>query len=101
MACERKMHEASTVACADRITVAQPVVELDGDEMTRIIWKEIKEKVWWCTIAWRRVRALITRISVQLIFPFVDVKCLYYDLGIENRDATNDGTHGGTVASGL
>jgi isocitrate dehydrogenase, NADP-dependent, eukaryotic type len=52
-----------------KIKVANPVVDLDGDEMTRIIWKLIKDK---------------------LIFPFVDVPVEYYDLGIENRDATDD-----------
>lgn len=52
-----------------KIKVANPVVELDGDEMTRIIWKFIKEK---------------------LILPYLDVDIKYYDLGIENRDATND-----------
>jgi len=52
-----------------KIKVANPVVEIDGDEMTRIIWKLIKEK---------------------LIFPFLDVPLEYYDLSIENRDATND-----------
>src|SRR5690606_13310989 len=52
-----------------KIKVANPVVELDGDEMTRIIWKWIKE---------------------QLILPYVDVPLDYYDLGIEHRDATND-----------
>src|SRR5690606_20623139 len=46
-----------------------PVVELDGDEMTRIIWKFIKEK---------------------LILPYLDIDLLYYDLGIEYRDKTND-----------
>ena len=52
-----------------KIKVANPVVDIDGDEMTRIIWKWIKEK---------------------LIFPFVDVEIDYYDLGMENRDATDD-----------
>ncbi len=52
-----------------KIKVANPVVELDGDEMTRIIWSFIKE---------------------QLILPYVDVDLRYYDLGIENRDATDD-----------
>lgn len=52
-----------------KIKVQNPVVELDGDEMTRIIWKFIKE---------------------QLILPYLDVEIKYYDLGIENRDATND-----------
>jgi isocitrate dehydrogenase len=54
---------------AEKIKVANPVVELDGDEMTRIIWKFIKEK---------------------LILPYIDVDLKYYDLGIEHRDATND-----------
>lgn len=52
-----------------KIKVANPVVELDGDEMTRIIWKYIKDK---------------------LILPYLDVDIKYYDLGIEHRDATND-----------
>jgi isocitrate dehydrogenase len=52
-----------------KIKVVGPVVELDGDEMTRIIWHFIKE---------------------QLILPYLDVELEYYDLGIENRDATND-----------
>jgi isocitrate dehydrogenase len=52
-----------------KIKVKNPVVELDGDEMTRIIWKFIKEK---------------------LILPYLDVDLLYYDLGVEYRDQTND-----------
>ncbi len=52
-----------------KIKVAGPVVELDGDEMTRIIWKFIKD---------------------QLILPYLDVDLRYYDLGIEHRDATDD-----------
>jgi isocitrate dehydrogenase len=53
----------------DRIKVANPIVELDGDEMTRIIWQLIKDK---------------------LIFPYLDLETIYFDLGIENRDATED-----------
>ena len=53
----------------NKIKIENPVVELDGDEMTRIIWKIIKEK---------------------LILPFLDIDLLYYDLGIEERDNTND-----------
>lgn len=53
----------------EKIKVANPVVELDGDEMTRIIWKFIKEK---------------------LILPYLDVDIKYYDLGVEYRDETND-----------
>ena len=52
-----------------KIKVTNPVVELDGDEMTRIIWAFIKE---------------------QLILPYLDLDIKYYDLGIENRDLTND-----------
>ncbi len=52
-----------------KIKVANPVVDLDGDEMTRIIWKLIKDK---------------------LVFPFLDLQIDYYDLGMENRDATDD-----------
>jgi len=53
----------------EKIKVINPVVELDGDEMTRIIWAFIKE---------------------QLILPYLDLDIKYYDLGIENRDLTND-----------
>ncbi len=53
----------------EKIKVVNPIVELDGDEMTRIIWKAIKEK---------------------LIFPYLDLDIKYFDLGIENRDITND-----------
>ena len=53
----------------DKIKVVNPVAELDGDEMTRIIWTYIKEK---------------------LILPYIDVPIKYFDLGIQNRDATND-----------
>jgi isocitrate dehydrogenase len=52
-----------------KITVKNPVVELDGDEMTRIIWSFIKD---------------------QLILPYLDVELKYFDLGIESRDATDD-----------
>jgi len=53
----------------DKIEMRNPIAELDGDEMTRILWALIKEK---------------------LIIPYVDLKTEYYDLGLENRDATND-----------
>ncbi len=54
---------------AKKIKVTNPIAELDGDEMTRIIWKQIKD---------------------NLIFPFLDLNIQYFDLGIENRDKTND-----------
>jgi isocitrate dehydrogenase len=56
-------------ANVEKIKVANPIVELDGDEMTRVIWSMIKEK---------------------LILPYLDVDLKYYDLGIEHRDATDD-----------
>ena len=52
-----------------KIKVVNPVVELDGDEMTRIIWDFIKS---------------------ELILPYLDIELDYYDLGIEHRDATDD-----------
>ena len=52
-----------------KIKVKNPVVEMDGDEMTRIIWQKIREK---------------------LILPYLDSTSKYYDLGIEHRDATDD-----------
>ncbi len=52
-----------------KIKVANPIVEMDGDEMTRIIWQYIKDK---------------------LILPYVDIDLKYYDLSIQNRDATDD-----------
>ena len=52
-----------------KIKVKNPVVELDGDEMTRVIWEFIKNK---------------------LVLPYLDLGIKYYDLGIKNRDKTND-----------
>ena len=52
-----------------KISVKNPVVELDGDEMTRIIWDFIKQK---------------------LILPYLDIDLKYYDLSVQNRDETND-----------
>ena len=52
-----------------KIKVQNPIVEIDGDEMTRIIWQMIKDK---------------------LLLPYLDIELLYYDLGIEHRDATDD-----------
>ena len=53
----------------DKIKMKTPLVEMDGDEMTRILWQQIKN---------------------ELILPYIDLKVEYYDLGLENRDATND-----------
>ncbi len=55
-----------------KIKVKNPVVELDGDEMTRVIWKFIKDK---------------------LILPYIDLGIEYYDLGIKNRDCQYDLLH--------
>ena len=52
-----------------KIKVKNPIVEMDGDEMTRIIWQMIREK---------------------LILPYLDVDLKYFDLGMEHRDATDD-----------
>jgi isocitrate dehydrogenase len=54
---------------SQKIKVKNPVVELDGDEMTRIIWQDIKDK---------------------FIHPYLDIDLKYYDLGLEYRDQTND-----------
>ena len=63
----------------EKIKMTTPLVEMDGDEMTRILWKEIKEK---------------------LIEPFVELKTEYYDLGLSNRDATGDQvTHDAAAAN--
>ncbi|MEG7795885.1 isocitrate/isopropylmalate family dehydrogenase, partial [Listeria monocytogenes] len=53
----------------EKIKMANPIVELDGDEMTRIIWQMIKD---------------------TLIHPFVELNTEYYDLGLKNRDLTDD-----------
>ena len=60
-----------------KIKVDKPVVEMDGDEMTRIIWQFIKDK---------------------LILPYLDIDLKYFDLGIEHRDATADQV---TIDAGL
>ncbi|MCR4728593.1 MAG: isocitrate dehydrogenase (NADP(+)), partial [Lachnospiraceae bacterium] len=52
-----------------KISMSVPIVEMDGDEMTRILWKMIKD---------------------ELILPYVDLKTEYYDLGLENRNNTDD-----------
>ena len=52
-----------------KIQMKTPLVEMDGDEMTRILWQQIKE---------------------ELLEPYIDLKTEYYDLGLPNRDATGD-----------
>ncbi|NLO35943.1 MAG: NADP-dependent isocitrate dehydrogenase, partial [Clostridiaceae bacterium] len=52
-----------------KVKMTTPLVEMDGDEMTRIIWKMIKD---------------------ILLFPYIDLRTEYYDLGLEYRDQTND-----------
>ena len=53
----------------EKIKMTTPLVEMDGDEMTRILWKMIKE---------------------ELLLPFIDLNTEYYDLGLEHRNETND-----------
>lgn len=53
----------------EKIKMQNPIVEMDGDEMTRILWKRIKD---------------------ELIYPFVELNTEYYDLGLPNRDASGD-----------
>ena len=53
----------------ERIAMKTPLVEMDGDEMTRVLWQVVKER---------------------LILPFVDLKTEYYDLSVKHRDDTND-----------
>ena len=53
----------------EKIKMTTPLVEMDGDEMTRILWKQIKDEV---------------------ILPFVDLKTEYYDLGLQHREETQD-----------
>ena len=53
----------------EKIKMTTPLVEMDGDEMTRVLWKMIKD---------------------ELILPFVELKTEYYDLGLEHRDETDD-----------
>ncbi|KAI8996650.1 isocitrate dehydrogenase [Trametes punicea] len=60
---------SSSIRMQNKIAVQNPVVELDGDEMTRIIWKKIRE---------------------ELILPYLQLDIKYYDLGLEHRDATDD-----------
>ncbi|KAI0761389.1 isocitrate dehydrogenase [Trametes elegans] len=60
---------SSSIRLQNKIVVQNPVVELDGDEMTRIIWKKIRE---------------------ELILPYLQLDIKYYDLGLEHRDATDD-----------
>src|SRR3954467_13548193 len=66
---QRATNGLRSTTVVDKIKVEGKVVELDGDEMTRIIWQFIKDR---------------------LIHPYLDIDLEYYDLGIENRDATND-----------
>jgi isocitrate dehydrogenase len=61
--------QSRNIASSKKIKVKNPVVELDGDEMTRIIWKDIKDK---------------------FIHPYLDIDLKYYDLGLEYRNETSD-----------
>ena len=65
----RRLFSSSSIAALQKIKIKTPVVELDGDEMTRIIWDKIKK---------------------QLVLPYLDVDLKYYDLSVTSRDATSD-----------
>src|ERR1700752_516918 len=67
--CDYPIHRSSHTNLMAKIKVKNPVVEIDGDEMTRIIWQWIRER---------------------LILPYLDIDLEYYDLGIEKRDETDD-----------
>src|SRR5258708_7027158 len=62
-----------------KIKVNNPIVDMDGDEMTRVIWHIIKDKV-----------LLLFLTPFQLILPYLDIDIRYFDISIENRDLTND-----------
>lgn len=64
-----QQRRAASGAAAAKIKVKNPIVEMDGDEMTRIIWQDIKDK---------------------FIYPYLDVDLKYYDLGLPYRDETDD-----------
>uniref|UniRef100_A0A453F5D4 Isopropylmalate dehydrogenase-like domain-containing protein n=3 Tax=Aegilops tauschii subsp. strangulata TaxID=200361 RepID=A0A453F5D4_AEGTS len=65
----RQSASAAAAMAFEKIKVANPIVEMDGDEMTRVFWQSIKDK---------------------LIFPFLDLDIKYFDLGVLHRDATDD-----------
>ena len=67
--CRSELHILREDMTMDKIKMTTPLVEMDGDEMTRILWKMIKD---------------------ELLLPFIDLKTEYYDLGLEYRDQTND-----------
>ena len=69
MVMARNVKNKGVKAGMEKINMITPLVEMDGDEMTRILWKFIKD---------------------ELLYPFIDLKTEYYDLGLENRNATND-----------
>ncbi|ONM58313.1 Peroxisomal isocitrate dehydrogenase [NADP] [Zea mays] len=65
----------------EKIKVSNPIIEMDGDEMTRVFWQSIKDKAF---------RLDDDNIFFQLIFPFLDLDIKYYDLGILHGEATDD-----------
>jgi isocitrate dehydrogenase len=65
----KRLQSSSAPGSGQKIKVKNPVVEIDGDEMTRIIWQDIKDR---------------------LIFPYLDIDLKYYDLGLPYRDETDD-----------
>ena len=86
---------SSSAACAGRIKVAKPVVEMDGDEMTRIIWEKVRtvrepnlaRKLKWSPGSKTKPDF---QIRERMILPYCDVDLKYFDLGMEYRDQTDD-----------
>ena len=71
-----------------KIVVKNPVVELDGDEMTRIIWKKIREEVRRLLfLPWPALEPSLANAASQLILPYLQLDIKYFDLGLEARDA--------------
>lgn len=70
-----------------KIVVENPVVELDGDEMTRIIWKNIREQVYFHIACF----SVCSDPILQLILPYLKLDIKYYDLGLESRDQVRPG----------
>ena len=79
-----------TIPSDHKIVVKNPVVELDGDEMTRIIWKKIREEVRRpLFLLWPALESSRANAASQLILPYLQLDIKYFDLGLEARDAVS------------
>jgi isocitrate dehydrogenase len=86
-AIDRRLRVVRPAFLEEKIVVNNPVVELDGDEMTRIIWKKIREEVRFsCCFGFCSARREVTCLR-QLILPYLQLDIKYFDLGLEHRDA--------------